>query len=489
TESLLLGLAGGAVGVVLTLATGPLLAAARAADIPGLSGVRVDGPVLLFVLVTSGVAGLLLGLVPAFRLARSQRLGRDLRIGGRGSSEDRRGSRGHAILVVTQMALAVALLVGAGLLLRSLWALQHTDPGFEPRGVLTFSIGLPDRRYGQPAERATFVRTLLDRVRGLPAVRSAGATSVLPLGGDRYRISIHSVDGRDLTDEEQDRWSPQIRVVTPGYLEAMGIRVTAGRAFGSADGPDATGAVLLGKDAARRLFGDRPAEGHTVVIGTSFGLGRGRAGGRVVGVVNDVRGASLAEPPAPTLYLAYDQYPVDFMTYAVRTRGDPTAVAGTIRSRLQEIDPDLPMFAVRPMIDLVSDSAARARLYAILLGTFAGLALLLAAVGMYGVMAYVVTRRTAEFGVRIALGAKAADILGLVLRRGVLLSLLGAALGLAGAVAAGRVLSGLLYGVTPTDPITLVAVPVVLSGVAIAACLVPARRATSTDPMTVLRAE
>ncbi len=489
TESLLLGLAGGVVGAALALAVGPLLAAARAADIPGLSGVHIDGPVLLFVLAVSGLAGLLLGLVPALRLARSQRVGRELRIGGRGSSEDRRGSRGHAILVVTQMALAVALLVGAGLLLRSLWALQHTDPGFEPRGVLTFSVGLPAQRYATATEQATFVRSFLERIRGLPAVRSAGATSVLPLSGDSYRITIHSVDGRDWTDEDQDRWSPQIRVVTPGYLQAMGIPVAAGRAFASSDGPDVTGAVLLGKEAARRLFGSEPAAGHTVVIGTTFGLGRGRAGGRVVGVVNDVRGASLAEPPAPTLYLAYDQYPTDFMTYAVRTRGDPTAVVGAIRGRLREIDADLPMFGVRPMTDLVSASAARARLYAILLGTFAGLALLLAAVGMYGVMAYVVTRRTPEFGVRIALGAKAADILGLVLRRGVLLSLLGAALGLAGALAASRVLSRFLYGVTPTDPVTLVAVPVVLTGVAIAACLVPARRATSTDPMAVLRAE
>jgi predicted permease len=489
TESLLLGLAGGLVGGLLALAVGPLLAAARAADIPGLSAVTIDAPVLLFVLAISGLAGVVLGLAPGLRLARSERVARELRIGGRGGSGDRRGSRGHSVLVVTQMALAVALLVGAGLLLRSLWALQRTDPGFEPRGVLTFSIGLPGQRYGSATEQAGFVRDFLDRIRGLPAVRAAGATSVLPLSGDSYRISIHSVDGRAWTDEEQDRWSPQVRVVTPGYLEAMGMSVATGRTLRSGDGPDVTGAVLLSKEAARRLFGDRTAVGHTVVIGTTFGLDRGRAGGRIVGVVNDVRSASLAEPPAPTLYVAYDQYPFDFMTYAVRTRGDPTAVVGAIRSRLREIDPDLPMFGVRPMTDLVSDSAARARLYAILLGVFAGLALLLAAVGMYGVMAYVVARRTPEFGVRIALGAKTADILGLVLRRGVLLSLLGVGIGLAGALAASRALSALLYGVTPTDPVTLIAVPVVLTGVAIAACLVPARRATATDPMSVLRSE
>jgi putative ABC transport system permease protein len=489
TESLLLGLAGGVAGAVLALAVGPLLAAARAADIPGLSGVRIDGPVLLFVLGVSGLAGLLLGLLPALRLGRSARVSEELRVGGRGSSESRRASRGHSILIVTQMALAVALLVGAGLLLRSLWALQNTDPGFDPRGVVTFSVSLPNQRYGDPSERAGFVRSFLGRIRSLPAVQSVGGTSVLPMSGDRYRISVHSVDGHPLSDEEQDRWSPQVRVVTPGYLEAMRIRTEAGRRLGPGDGPEATGAVLLGRETARRLFGNAPATGHTVVIGTSFGLGRGRAGGQIVGVVDDVHGASLARTPDPTLYLSYDQYPVDFMTFAVRTRGDPMAVVGPIRSRLRELDPDLPLFTVRPMTDLVSDSAARARLYATLLGTFAGLALLLAAVGMYGVMAYIVTRRTPEFGVRIALGARPRDILGLVLRRGALLSLVGAGLGLTGALGASRVLVGLLYGVGPTDPITLIAVPVLLTGVAIAACLVPARRATSTDPMTVLRAE
>jgi len=488
-ESLLLGLAGGVMARSWRSAARPALAAARAADIPGLTGVEVGAHVLGLVVVVSILVGLALGILPALWLARSLRVGEDLRTGGRGNSGHRRASRGHSVLVVAQMALAVALLVGAGLLLRSLWALQGTDPGFEPRRVLTFSVSLPDQRYGDPAEQSAFVRSFLERIRGVTGVEAAGATSVLPLSGDSYGISIHAVDGRAWSDEEQDRWSPQIRVVTPGYLEAMRVPVESGRRFDAGDRGGETGAVVLGRTAARRLFGDRPAEGHTITIGTTFGLDRGRAGGRVIGVVGDVRSRSLAQSPDPTLYLAYDQYPLDFMTYAVRTTGRPASVVGAIRQRLAGLDPALPMFAVRPMIDLVSDSAARARLYAILLGTFAGLALLLAAVGMYGVMAYVVTRRTAEFGVRIALGAKAADILGLVLRRGVLLSLLGAALGLAGAVAAGRVLSGLLYGVTPTDPITLVAVPVVLSGVAIAACLVPARRATSTDPMTVLRAE
>jgi len=383
----------------------------------------------------------------------------------------------------------VALLVGAGLLLRSLWALQRTDPGFEPRHVLTFSVSLPEQRYGEPAEQSAFLSSFLSRIRGVPGVEAAGATSVLPLSGDSYGISIHSVDGRSWSDQEQDRWSPQIRVVTPGYLKAMRIPLGSGRSFDPGDRAGATGAVVLGRTAARRLFGDRPAEGHTVTLGTTFGLGRGRAGGRVVGVAGDVRSWSLAEPPVPTLYLAYDQYPFDFMTFAVRTTGPPASAVGPIRERLAGLDPDLPMFAVRPLGDLVADSAARARLYAILLGTFAGLALLLAAVGMYGVMAYGVTRRTPEFGVRIALGARSADIVRLVLGRGLALTVVGAALGLAGALAAGRALTGLLYGVTATDPVTLVAVPVVLGGVAIAACLVPARRATGTDPMTVLREE
>lgn len=489
TESLLVGLTGGALGSALALAARPALAAARAADIPGLTGVTVDARVVLFVLTASVLTGLALGILPALRLSSANGLGEDLRSGGRGSSEGRRASRSHAVLIVAQMALAVALLVGAGLLLRSLWALQRTDPGFQPRGVLTFSVSLPHTRYGTPEEQARFVDAFLARIRSLPSVQAAGATQVLPLSGDRYRISIHSVDSREWSNEEQDRWSPQIRVVTDGYLSAMGIPVHSGRRFGPADGPDAPGAVLLSESAARRLFPGRPATGHTITIGTTFGLGRGRAGGQVVGVVGDVRSAALSEPPAPTLYLADRQYPMDFMTYAIRTGGEPMALVGAIRARLARLDPDLPMFQVRPLRDLVSDSAARARLYALLLGTFASLALLLAAVGMYGVMAYAVTRRTPEFGVRIALGARARDIARLVLGRGLALTAAGASLGLVGALAASRTLSGLLYGVGSTDIATLLTVPAVLAVVGLAACLLPARRATHTDPMTVLREE
>lgn len=486
-ESVLLGLAGGGAGLVLAAWAVDLLTASQAADLPRLAEVGIDGRVLAFTAGLSLATGLLFGLVPGLQVAARRDLARALGSLSRQSSP--RGRTAKAALVIVEVALAVVLVTGAGLLGRSFLRLTTTDPGFSPDGVLAFGLSLPDSRYPEAEDSEAFVAELNERLAALPGVESAGAVFGLPLSGFSFSMSMSEIDGRELVPEEEERLSAQIRVVTPDTFEALGIPMRRGRGIGEEDRHGAPGAVVLNEAAARLLFpGDDPL-GHRLAIGTSFGLGRGRAGGEVVGVVGDVRDQAIATEPRPTLYLAHHQMPVGYLAFVVRTAGDPVALAGAAAREVRRLDPELPVFDVQPMADLVADSVAASRFYAGVLGLFAVIALLLAAVGLYGVLAFSVSERSREIGVRVALGAARGDVLRLVLRQGVSLAAAGLALGLVGAAGASHLLTSLLYGVTPTDPATFVAVPGVLAAAAVLACYFPARRALRLDPVVVLKQE
>jgi predicted permease len=486
-ESLVLAVLGGGAGLVLAAWAVDLLVAGRPADLPRLAEVGIDGQALAFTAFVSIATGLAFGLAPGLQAGGRRDLARTFGSGaGRVSP---RGRRAKAALVVAEVALAVVLVTGAGLLGRSFLRLTATDPGFEPQGVLTFGLSLPDARYAKAEEAEAFVAELEERLAALPGVEAAGAIFGLPLSGFSFSLSLHDLDGRELSPAEEERLSAQIRVVTPDTLRALGIPVRRGRGITEADRHGAPPVVVLNEAASRHLFAGEDPLGHRLTIGTGFGLGRGRAGGEVVGIVGDVRDQAIAAPPRPAIYLAHRQMPVGFLGFALRTAGDPVALAGVAAEEVRRLDPELALFDVRPLADLVAGSVAASRFYTSVLAVFAGTALLLAAIGLYGVLAFAVAERAREIGVRVALGAARADVLRLVLRQGAALTGAGLALGLAGAVGASRLLSSLLYGVEPTDPATFAAVPAVLAGAALLACYLPARRALRLDPVTVLKQE
>jgi predicted permease len=328
------------------------------------------------------------------------------------------------------------------------------------------------------------------RLRALPGVTGVGTIFGLPLSGFNFSISLRSLDGRLLDDEEQNRRvGPQLRIVTPGYFAAMGIPVRAGRGLTPQDRNGTARVMVVSETAARRIFEGADPIGHRFELGTGMGLDRGRVGGEVVGVVGDVKDAALADAPRPLVYAVHDQVPVGFLQVVLRTTGDPLALAEPARRAVAAVDPNVPLFQVQTLKQRVGASVAQARFLTLLLALFAAVAVLLAAVGIYGVVAYAVAQRTRELGIRMALGARGDDVLWLVLRQGVALAAAGTAIGLAGALLTTRALGRLLYQVTPSDPAILLAGTLALIAVASLASWLPARRAARTDPVEALRAE
>ncbi|HXW06611.1 MAG TPA: ABC transporter permease [Vicinamibacterales bacterium] len=487
TENLVLTVISALAGLALAFAGVRLVAWWNPASIPRVSGVTLDLKVLAF---TAGVAlltSVLFGLAPALRALRAD-LTDSLKDRGQNASTGSGRQRFRNALVVVEMALAVVLLVGAGLMLRSLWSLQRVPLGFEPSGVLTMRVALPAASYPQSEQVVGFFQRLVDEIRQLPGVQRAGAARLLPLGstiGDTG-LMVEGYDPPPGTNAKGD-W----QIVTDGYLEAIGERVIRGRTFTAAD---TTGSMLVGlinEEMARRYWSGRDPIGGRFRIGGN----PNRPWVTVVGIVADVRHNGVTEPIKEKYYVPHTQWhesvgnPIRAMSLVVKTSTDPLTLVGPVRARIRALDPNLPVAQVRTMTDVVGATMSTPRFTGVLLGAFAAMALMLSAVGIYGVLSYLVSRRMREIGIRVAIGAGRGHILSLVLRSGLGLAVAGVAMGLAVAAVAARTMSSLLHEVSPLDPVTFAAVGLGLTLVAAAASFVPAWRATRVDPVMALKTE
>ena len=476
-ECLLLAGFGGGLGVVLGVAATRLLAHLSVFGMPRASEVAVDGPTLAFALAASLASTLLFGLAPAMRAARRD-LASEMR-GGRVTADPPRLRANH-VLVVGQLAVSLVLLVGAGLLMASLARLQRVEPGFEHRGMLTFSVSAPGTRYERPLGTDRFFRALEDRVRRLPGVQQAGVVWPLPLSG---RVWSNNYAAGVVRDAE--RAYAEYRLATPAYFETVGIRLVEGRLFRDDDRP---GVVVVNRKVAERAWPGERAVGRTL---RALPWGPPEETFEVVGVVEDVRNAGLREAPAETLYFdsrgwSWTDWEVSFV---VRAAVPPESLVPAIRAELERLDAEVPLAEVRALSSLVDEQLAPNRFAVLLLGVFAAAAGGLALVGLYGVVSYSVSLRTREVGIRVALGAGRASIMALILGQGARLATAGVLLGLSAALGLTRLLGSLLFGVSPLEPGVLLGVAVGLGLAALAAALVPARRAASVDPVLTLRAE
>jgi putative ABC transport system permease protein len=477
TESVLLGLAGGAAGLLLAVFGTHALLAARPEGIPRLEGVGVDATVVAFTMLIAVGTGLLFGLIPAVQATRSD-LALRIREGGRGGLGGRASNRARRTLVVTEIALALMLVVGAGLLIRSFAQLTAVDPGFRTERLVSFGLSTPPSAYEDGAAVRQFYERLLERVASLPGVESAAAAANLPLAGTR------NILGFDIENREppppgfvQDA---ALTSVTPEYFSTLGIPLRRGRLLEGRDGVDAPEVVVVNEAFVRRyLPGEDP-------IGRRISL-NGEEWIEIVGVVGDAPQYGLDQDVRPAMFATLSQFTTRTLTVVARTAGDPLALAGAIRREVAALDPNLPVQRFTTGEQLVSASVAQPRFYMALLAIFAGVALLLAAVGIFGVMSYLVTQRTREIGVRMALGANPASVLRLVVGGALGLAGVGVAVGVLAALLGSRLLSGLLFGVGSLDPVTYVGAAAVLLAVAALASYLPARAATRVDPNTALR--
>jgi putative ABC transport system permease protein len=482
TESLLLSAIGGVLGVVLALWLTDLLARAAADSIPRALEIGMDGRALTFALAVSAVCGLLFGLAPAWQAARFD-VGSALKQEGRGGSAAGR-KRALAVFAAAEIALALILLVGAGLLLATFRNLRHVDAGFDPSNVVTVPAYLPEWKYATADQQRTFFARAVSGLANIPGVTAVAAVNALPLSGNNSSGSI-TLEGFPPPPPNQ-RESADRRAITPAYFSAMGIRLLQGRAFTDADNERAPGVVIVSRSLAEHYWpGASP-------IGKRLKLARYASEApwiTIVGVVADVRHGTLAKASRQVVYYPHAQIPGAGMELVVRSAGGPAAVTNAVRETIRRLDPDLPVDSIRPLSDIVQTSLFNQKLELGLLGTFALLAVGLAAAGIYGVMTYAISQRVPEFGIRLALGATGTDIIRLVAGYGARLTAIGLVLGLAGAWAGSSVLADLLYGVRPTDPIIFGSTAVLLALIALAACVMPARRALRVDPITALRAE
>jgi putative ABC transport system permease protein len=488
-ESLVLGLTGGAAGLVLAhWASTGIASLDPSIGVPLLNQTRLDTIVIAFAFGIAVVASVIFGTMPAWQASGIGDVVARIREEGGSTTSDPKRQRLRSLLIVAETTLAVVLLVGAGLLARSFERLLSVDLGFSAEAVQTFNIALPDARYLQPMQRQAFVETLLERIASVPNVESAGAIFGLPLSSFQFGISTSTRDGVTLSDDEQDALTLQIRLVTPDYFKTMGIPIVKGRGFTAGDRIGSQPVAMLNETGASRVWPDQDALGHHLQIGTRFGMGGERAGGTVVGIAGDVRDYGPASRVPPTLYLSHAQWPDGGVSIVAKARnGDPTSLVQPMRALLQDLDPDVPMSAVRSMEQLSAAAIAQPRLYLVLIASFAGTAMLLSAIGLYGVLAYAVGQRTREIGIRLALGARRGEVLRMVMTQAGKLAVAGVVIGLGAAAVASRALRSQLFEIAPTDVFTYAMVGGGLLIVALVAGWIPARRASRIDPLTALR--
>ena len=478
-ESILLSVVSGGAGLLLAMWGAPFLADLIPNGLAPFAGSGVNAYVLSFVIAVSLLCAVLFGLAPALRTSHLDLVG-VMKQGGSGGN-GRSGKRTRDLMVVTEFALALILFSGATLMLRSFVNVRDVDPGFRPAHVLALETSLPSPKYDDISRRNEFYEEVLDRVNHLPGVVAAGCTTWLPLtnfGGG----SIIRIEGQPETATGH-AMIPNLRMISDEYVQAIGMRLIEGRSFNSSDGANTLLVALVNQTAAKSFWrGVDP-------VGTRFQHNSGRWV-TVIGTVGDVRQGGLDQPPRPEIYLPYQQWDFFRPTYlAVRTTGDPMSVANAVREQIWAVDKDQPVKAVMPLDQMLSDYLAPRELQSSLLGGFAGFALLLAALGIYGVVAFSVARHTKEIGVRVALGAQRWDILRNVLGQGLKLAAIGIVIGVAAALALSQLLSTLLFGISATDPLTFVGASLFLAFVAAVACWIPARRAMKVDPMVALRHE
>jgi len=488
-ETIVLSVAGGAVGLIIAHFGVKLIVAFLAARLPRASAISVDLWVLAFTLSLSILAGIIAGLVPAWRLSNVN-VSESLKQGTRTSS-DAAGSRTRGALVISEVALSLMLLIGAGLLIRSLWALRKVDPGLDAHHVLAVVPSIPAKAFPEPAQEIAFYRQWTERVRALPGVEFASAIDDLPIsgGGSNQPIQIEGRPVQAMADQPE----VSVRVATPEYFHTMHIPVLRGRDFGDQDNQDSIGAIVISQSLARRFWPNEDPVGKRLTM--TFFPDKIR---EIVGVVGDTKDRGLDSPqPEAMLYMPLAQLSASStaawrafpLWLVVRTHTDPTALTPSVISTLHQINPEFPIVEVTTMEDFIAESLSQQRFNMLLLAVFAAVALILAAIGIYSVLAYTVRRRVREIGIRMALGAETSDVLRLIISEGMKPTAIGVGIGIAGALALGRFISSLIYGVRASDITTFVSVSLVLAFVSFLASIVPAYRATLVEPVSTLREE
>jgi putative ABC transport system permease protein len=483
TESLLLALAGGFIGLLLSFWAVDLLRSAMPEDftkfLPGFDHLGVNRVILLFTLMISALSGILFGLLPAWQASKPN-LNESLKEGVKGGSSADLHQRLRGGLVVAEIALSLVLLIGAGLMIRSFAAMFRDDMGFDPQSVLSFQLSLFGEKYSE-AQRRAFYDQLLERLKATPGVMAVGAASILPMSNDGEE-NFFEIIGRPPFEKGKGPIA-DYRVVTPGYFKAIGMSLRHGRGFTDGDNEQAARVVIINETFARRFYSNQEAIGQRIIL---KGANRPM---EIVGVAGDIKDQHLDNIPFPALYVPYAQEIRDVMSIAMRTVGEPTALTAAVRNEVMKLDPMLPVANLKTMERMIHEMTSRKRIMTTMMGVFAVIALLLAGVGLYAVMAYAVSQRTHEIGLRMALGARSSDIIQLVIGQGLKLTISGLGLGMAGAFALTRVVAPLLYGVNATDPLTITIISLSLGGVALLACWIPARRAGKVDPMIAIRCE